>query len=99
MLGALFGNPIDAAFWNANSPFVLAKRNAAEFARLKIYFDCGSEDSFGFDQGARDLHQELDTLKVKHEFHIYPGSHGVEYFLAHVAASMEFHSRAFQGAR
>ena len=53
MLGALFGNPIDVAFWNENSPFVLAKRNAAAYARLKIYFDCGSEDSFGFDQGAR----------------------------------------------
>jgi len=99
MLGALFGNPIDPAFWNENSPFVLARRNAAEIARLKIYFDCGSEDSFGFDQGARDLHEELDKLKVKHEFHIYPGGHGVDYFLAHVAASMEFHSRAFQEAR
>jgi S-formylglutathione hydrolase FrmB len=98
MLGALFGNPIDAAFWNENSPFVLAKRNAAGIARLKIYFDCGSEDSFGFDQGARAFDQELDTLKVKHEFHIYPGGHGVEYFLAHVAAAMEFHSRAFQEA-
>jgi S-formylglutathione hydrolase FrmB len=99
MLGALFGNPIDTAFWNANSPFVLAKKNATSIAQLKIYFDCGSEDTFGFDQGARDLHKELDALKVKHEFHIYPGGHGVEYFLAHVAASMEFHSRAFQEAR
>ncbi|MGA3327493.1 MAG: alpha/beta hydrolase family protein [Terriglobia bacterium] len=99
ILGALFGDPIDAAFWNANSPFALARRNAAALARLKIYFDCGSEDSFGFDRGARDLDQELNTLKVKHEFHIYPGGHGVEYFLAHVAASMEFHSRAFQEAR
>lgn len=99
MLGALFGNPVDNAFWNGNSPFVLARRNAAGIARLKIYFDCGSEDSFGFDQGATDLHKELDTLNVKHEFHIYPGGHGVEYFLAHVAASMEFHSRAFQEAR
>ncbi|MFZ0961823.1 MAG: alpha/beta hydrolase family protein [Terriglobia bacterium] len=99
MLGALFGNPIDTAYWNENSPFVLAKRNAAEISRLKIYFDCGSEDSFGFNQGARALHEELDTLKVQHEFHIYPGGHGVEYFLAHVAASMEFHSRAFQEAR
>jgi S-formylglutathione hydrolase FrmB len=99
MLGALFGNPIDPAFWNANSPFVLAKRNVAALSRLKIYFDCGSEDSYGFDQGARDLHEELDALKVKHEFHIYPGGHGLDYFLAHLAASMEFHSRAFQEAR
>jgi len=99
MIGALFGNPIDAAYWKSTSPFVLAKKNAAEIDRLKIYFDCGSEDSYGFDQGARELHAELDALKVKHEFHIYPGGHGLEYFLAHVAASMEFHSRAFQEPR
>jgi S-formylglutathione hydrolase FrmB len=99
MLGALFGNPIDVAFWNENSPFVLADRNARALARLKIYFDCGSEDSFGFDQGARALGEELQTLKVQHEFHIYPGGHGVEYLLAHVATSMEFHSHAFQEAR
>jgi S-formylglutathione hydrolase FrmB len=99
MLGALFGNPVDAVFWNQNSPFVLARKNAAAMVGLKIYFDCGSEDSFGFDQGARDLDKELESLKVKHEFHIYPGGHGVEYFLAHVTASMEFHSRAFQEGR
>ncbi len=98
MVGALFGNPIDAAFWNRNSPFVLARKNAAQIARLKIYFDCGSEDSYGFDQGARALHDELDELHVKHEFHIYPGGHNAEYFLAHVGASMEFHSRAFAEA-
>jgi S-formylglutathione hydrolase FrmB len=99
MLGALFGNPIDANFWNENSPFVLAKRNAAAIARLKIYFDCGSEDSYGFDEGARALGEELNQLKLKHEFHIYPGGHNLEYFLAHLAASMEFHSRAFEEVR
>jgi S-formylglutathione hydrolase FrmB len=99
MMGSLFGNPTDVAFWNENSPFVLARRNARAIAQLRIYFDCGSEDSYDFDQGARALDDELDTLKVKHEFHIYPGGHGVEYFLAHVAASMEFHSRAFQELR
>jgi S-formylglutathione hydrolase FrmB len=98
MLGALFGSPIDTAFWNRNSPFVLARKNTAEIARLKIYLDCGSEDSYGFDQGARALHDELDELHVKHEFHIYPGGHNAEYFLAHVGASMEFHSRAFAEA-
>ena len=58
LLGAIFGNPIDVAFWNENSPFALAKRNAAALSRLKIYFDCGSEDSYGFDKGARALHEE-----------------------------------------
>jgi S-formylglutathione hydrolase FrmB len=99
MLGELFGNPFDLAFWNENSPFFLAKKNAAAVARLKIYFDCGSDDRFGFDKGASDLHAELDTLKIKHEFHIYPGGHDMEYFLGHLADSMEFHSRAFEQTR
>ena len=99
MLGALYGDPVDLAFWNENSPFVLARKNAAAVSRLRIYFDCGSEDTYGFDQGARALHKELDALKVKHEFHIYPGVHGVEYFLTHVAASIQFHSRAFEEAK
>lgn len=99
MLGGLFGNPLDIAFWNQNSPFVLAKKNAAALAGLKIYFDCGSEDSYGFDQGARALHEELVALKIKHEFHIYPGGHDVDYFLAHLPASMEFHARVFADAK
>jgi len=99
MLGELFGNSFDLSFWNANSPFVLAKRNAAAIARLKIYFDCGSEDRYGFDKGASDLNVELDALKIKHEFHIYPGGHDMEYFVGHLAASMEFHSRAFEETR
>ena len=99
MLGTLFGNPIDLAFWNDNSPFVLAKKNARVISGLKIYFDCGSEDFYGFDQGARTLHEELDTLKVKHEFHLYPGGHNVGYFLAHIATSITFHSKAFDEAR
>jgi len=99
MLGALYGNPVDLAFWNQNSPFVLAKGNAAGLSHLRIYFDCGSEDSYGFDKGARALHAELDALKVKHEFHIYPGGHGVQYYLTHVAESIQFHSRAFDDAK
>jgi S-formylglutathione hydrolase FrmB len=93
MLGELFGNPIDVAFWNANSPFVLARKNPV--SRVKIYFDCGDQDRYGFENGAKALHEELGTLKVPHEFHIYPGGHDVEYLLDHLSASMEFHSRAF----
>ncbi len=43
VLGGVFGSPPDAAFWHRNSPFTLAK--AAQLPlRLKIYFDCGTED-------------------------------------------------------
>ena len=41
------------------------------------------------------LDRLLTARKIPHEFHIYPGGHGLEYFLRHFPATMEFHSRAF----
>jgi S-formylglutathione hydrolase FrmB len=99
ILTNVFGSPIDRKFWDANSPFVLARKNAAALSRTKIYFDCGTEDSYGFNRGADELHQTLESLKIPHEFHLYPGGHNLSYFLAHRAASFEFHWRAFESAR
>jgi len=99
VLTKVFGDPIDQAFWNLNSPFLLARKNAALLSKMKIYFDCGTEDSYGFYAGASELHQTLDVLKIPHEFHLYPGGHNVPYLLVHRDASFQFHSRAFESAR
>lgn len=99
LLAKVFGNPIDRTFWELNSPFVLARKNATSLMKLKIYFDCGTEDSFGFYLGASELHETLDSLKIPHEFHLYPGGHSVFYLLAHRGASFEFHSSEFDTAR
>lgn len=99
LLGDVFGNPIDLAFWRQNSPFVLAQTNRALIAKLKIYFDCGSDDEYGFDQGASALHQELVAKKIRHEFHLYPGGHNLVFFLQHLGESVEFHSRTFDESR
>ncbi len=93
-LGGVFGAPMDAAFWARNSPFTLA-RNAKGFSGLKIYFDCGREDHYGFDAGAQQFHELLSQLGIAHEFHLYPGGHDWRYFAEHVDESLEFHSRAF----
>jgi S-formylglutathione hydrolase FrmB len=95
VLGAVFGNPIEVTHWNANSPFLLAKRNAAAVRKVAIYFNCGQEDNYGFEKGAAALHEELLKEGVKHEYHPYPGDHSLPYFLSHFAEVMEFHSRAF----
>lgn len=98
LLTQVFGNPIDLKFWNLNSPFVLARKNAALISKMKIYFDCGTEDSFGFYTGASELNQTLDALKIAHEFHLYPGGHSVSYLLAHRDASFLFHWQVFEAA-
>ena len=98
ILTNVFGNPIDRKYWDLNSPFLLAAKNAAALRNTKIYFDCGTEDSYGFYQGAGELHRTLGTLKIPHEFHLYPGGHNMSYLLAHSDATFEFHWREFASA-
>jgi len=95
LLAPVFGKPIDVPHWNANSPFVLARINAAGLKKLAIYFNCGQDDNYGFEKGAAVLHEELQKEGVLHEYHSYPGDHSLPYFLSHFAEVMEFHSRAF----
>jgi S-formylglutathione hydrolase FrmB len=99
LLTGVFGSPIDRAFWNLNSPFLLARKNSPLLPKTKIYFDCGTEDSYGFNRGASELDQALGALKIPHEFHLYPGGHSVSYLLSHLAASYEFHWGVFQSSR
>jgi len=66
---------------------------------MAIYFNCGRSDDLGFDKGAEALDRELKAEKVAHQYHLYPGDHSLEYFLAHLGEVMEFHSKAFEAAR
>jgi S-formylglutathione hydrolase FrmB len=87
----------DPAFYEKNSPITLARQNAAALRTMKIYFDCGTEDGYGFFAGTRALDQELTKLKVPHEAHLYPGAHDWVYFADHLPASLTFHSKTFSG--
>src|SRR3954465_4482312 len=95
VLDPVFGKPIDVAHWNANSPFLLARKNAAALRTVAIYFICGQQHNSGFEKGAAALHAELLKEGIRHEYHAYPGDHSVSYFLSHFAEVMEFHSKAF----
>ena len=93
VLGSTFGVPSDPAFWERNSPIFVAK--TAPLAGLKIYFDCGDQDDFGFEAGATALDRVLTSRKITHEFHLYPGRHDWQYFATHLPTSLQFHSRIF----
>jgi S-formylglutathione hydrolase FrmB len=93
IFGGVFGSPPDTAYWNQESPITLAR--IANLAGLKIYFDCGDQDDYGFDGGVAALDKVLTTRHIGHEFHLYSGRHDASYFAAHLPASLEFHSRLF----
>jgi S-formylglutathione hydrolase FrmB len=97
VLGDAFGSPFDPAFWNQNDPGTIAR--TANLAGVKIYFDCGSEDDYGFDGGAESLDKLLSSRHIPHEFHLYPGGHNWIYFAEHLPALLEFHSRVFDLTR
>jgi putative tributyrin esterase len=97
VLGAVFGSPPDAAFWERNSPIALAR--TANLTGLKIYFDCGDQDDYGFEAGAAALDKILTSRHIAHEFHIYPGRHDPSYFAEHLPASLRFASYALVDAR
>jgi S-formylglutathione hydrolase FrmB len=93
-VGRAFGSPFSRAYWDRESPFTIVKTHPRPVG-LKVYFDCGESDSFGFNRGASMFHQLLDSRRIPSEFHLYPGSHDWAYFAQHLPASLEFQSRAF----
>ena len=93
-LGGAFGTPFDRVFWERNSPFTLVRDDPPP-AGLQIYFDCGTEDDYGFNRGAQEFHDLLVSRHIPHEFHLYPGGHDLNYFAEHLPESLEFQSKAF----
>jgi S-formylglutathione hydrolase FrmB len=84
LVGNIFGDPPDEDFFQANNPIKLATTNAASIKKsgLKIYFDCGDHDRYGFQPTNTVLDQQLTQAGVPHEFHIFPGDHGWEYMIS-----------------
>jgi enterochelin esterase-like enzyme len=99
LLGNVFGNPINVAHWNQNNPFLLARKNQAQVRTQAIYINCGQDDEYGFAESAEQMHKQLLSEKIPHEFHLYPGGHNADYFLSHLGETIEFHWHAFPEGR
>jgi S-formylglutathione hydrolase len=76
LLGRAYGNPVDAAFWEANNPAAIVVAGAARLREsgLQIYVEAGDEDVFWLYEGAEFLHRTLWEQKVKHEYHLVRGA-------------------------
>ena len=95
MMGDVFGSPFNRAYFERNNVFTFAKNDpVAELKRLKIYFDVANNDDYGFERGAEQLHQLLDSRGVPNEFHVYPGRHDPQFAMRHFSSVVEFQWKA-----
>jgi S-formylglutathione hydrolase FrmB len=96
MFDKIYGINQDLSYWEANNPMTLAK-DTKKLNGLKLYFDCGTEDDYGFDVGTRQLDEMLTKAGYPHESHLYSGRHGWDYAMQHTNESILFHWKAFSG--
>jgi S-formylglutathione hydrolase FrmB len=92
----IYGITQDLTYWEANNPMTLAK-DRSKWNSMKVYFDCGTEDEYGFFTGTRQLDDFLTKAGYPHEAHLYPGNHGWDYAVQHTGESLLFHWKAFSG--
>jgi len=90
----IYGINQDLTYWEANNPMTLAM-DRSKWNGLKLYFDCGTEDEYGFFVGTKQLDDLLTKASYPHEAHLYPGNHGWDYAAQHIQESLLFHWKAF----
>jgi S-formylglutathione hydrolase FrmB len=90
-----FGSPLNEAYWEANSPLTLAE-HPEHFANLKLYFDCGDNDRYGFEEGAQLLDKILTEKGFRHEYALRPGNHGWSYLSQYMKYALLFHWHWFE---
>src|SRR5713226_4554344 len=84
VIGKIFGDPPDEDFFRSVNPIFVAERNAAAIKKsgIKVYFDCGEQDRYGFQESNKGFDDKLTKLGIAHEFHLFPGNHGWEYMIS-----------------
>jgi len=91
LLGDVFGSPFDRAYFQRNNVFYFVRTDSAtSLKRIKIYFDVGNNDDYGFEQGAQQLHQLLTSRGIPNDFHVYAGHHDPQFVIRHFGEVMQF---------
>ena len=94
LLQGTFGSPLNEVYWEANNPLTLAE-HPDRFAGLKVYFDVGDQDRYGFQEGNEQLDQILKSENFPHEFALRSGGHGWDYEDQYMKYALLFHWRLF----
>lgn len=89
----------------ANSPnSFIGQLPASDLHRIRVYLDAGESDT-DLLASTEQFNQTLDRLDVSHEFHAFPGGHGItgadfgwNYFRKHLNNSLSYVGVQFQQA-
>ena len=91
LLNNVFGPPFNRAYFDRNNVFYFARNDSAPSLRqMKIYFNVGNNDDYGFEAGAQALDRLLKSRDIPHEFHIYPGGHSAEFVVRYFPDVIQF---------
>ncbi|MFN0072589.1 MAG: alpha/beta hydrolase [Chloroflexota bacterium] len=82
----------DDTYYDSINPLQIA-REAPSLDQLRIWIDVGDEDWNWF--WVSDLHDELTTRTIPHEFSFFRGQHEGTYWSAHLVTYLDFYARAF----
>lgn len=73
-LDEVFGNPIQKEPWQKANPLCIANATDAKvLSSLRIYFDAGTDDRYGFAVGNKMLHEALEKKGVPHTWRLIEG--------------------------
>jgi S-formylglutathione hydrolase FrmB len=91
ILGNVFGSPFNRAYFERNNVFYFVRTEpVSSLKRMKIYFNVGTNDDYGFGQGAQALDQLLKSRGIPHEFHLYAGRHSLEFAVRYFPEVIQF---------
>jgi enterochelin esterase-like enzyme len=85
----------DQAFYEAHDPVSLAL-TAPNLNTLKIWVDIGDQDKT-WRVRTEELHQNLTERGIAHEWHLWPGDHGGDYWTEHLPQYLQFYSDGVTG--
>lgn len=71
----------------------LATYATADLAHMRIWLDWGEKDFLYY--GQKTLHESLAEAGIPHEVHVNEGGHNERYWLAHIAAYLDWHAAAW----
>lgn len=97
LLQAPFGSPLNEGYFEENNPIDMAG-HPDSFRSLKLYFDCGDHDRYGFLEGNQLLDQILTAQHFPHQFTVRDGDHGWSYEDDYMHYALQFHNQEFQQA-